>query len=82
MPNQLMTREAIESIEINEGKWRKLSDFVCNKCGQPAYANPYTDSILGCKKCNFATRSVFMYFHSISNKNSLLSKIRRRIGRY
>ena len=58
---------AILTWPIDVGTWRKSPHFVCIRCGEPAYLNPYTNFIWGCKKCFVRTFSPSIYFKERGN---------------
>lgn len=60
-----MTKECFESMPVSRGEWRKSEDFACCQCGDPAYLHPHTNKIWGCKKCQFTTYSVSVYFFEL-----------------
>ena len=60
-----MSKESIEAISVNEGEWRKAAGFICRNCKSPAFSNPYTNWIWGCRNCGFTTYSVSVYFQKI-----------------
>lgn len=57
-----MKKEEMEAIPVNKGEWRRVSDFICRSCQDPAFLHPYTNWIWGCKSCGFTTYSVAIYF--------------------
>ena len=56
----------IDEMRINDPawkeKWRQHDTYVCVQCGAPALANPYTNEIMGCLKCGFATIAITQHF--------------------
>ncbi len=57
-----MNPEWIDRMQVVDGAWREDRDYRCRRCGAPAYLNPYTNAVWGCRKCVFTTRSVFVHF--------------------
>ncbi len=57
-----MAQWQIDQMRVMDGEWREDPDYLCRQCGSVAYLNPYTNDIWGCKKCQYSTRSVFVYF--------------------
>ena len=49
------TMRDVRTMPVAEGNWRELQGFVCIACGGPAFLNPHTDGIAGCKTCDFTT---------------------------
>lgn len=57
---------SIEEMPVTEGEWRKVERYACRECNEPAYINPYTDIIWGCKKCGYTTLAAFYgFFESV-----------------
>ncbi len=57
-----MDPEQIDGMRVTDGMWREDRNYHCRQCNSPAYLNPYTNAVWGCRKCVFTTRSVFVYF--------------------
>jgi ribosomal protein L37E len=60
-PMDEQTRTLIRSTWLR-GTWHNQSDFICRKCGGPAYAQPEGPRQWGCPDCGFVTYSVSLYF--------------------
>lgn len=64
-----MTEKEIEAIKVTEWGWRKSEqNFVCKLCGNPAYLNPLTNEIWGCKTCDLTTRAIPTFFVQLPGK--------------
>lgn len=55
----------VRSYSIFEENWRILDEFICRRCGSQAYANPFSNSVWGCKKCGFSTDCLDVNFDAI-----------------
>lgn len=61
-----LDKAGIEAMTVLSGEWRICDDFACARCGHPAFFNPYTNLIWGCKLCGFTTYSVGIYFREVA----------------
>jgi hypothetical protein len=61
-----LTEEDLSEMTVNDGAWREHLTHYCRHCGAPAYLNPYTNSIWGCKECGYTTTAVFVFFAKLN----------------
>ncbi len=59
------------AMSVDDGEWRKNEEFACRECGEPAFLNPYSNQIWGCKCCGFTTQSPKYFFWSLLGLDSL-----------
>ena len=56
--------EDIRNIPLSADGWRESRLWVCATCLRPAFYNPHTDILWGCRQCGFVTDNIFVRFVS------------------